>query len=454
MKNNGHYEIAVIGAGLAGISSAYYLCKKYKTKSIVLIDSRPALSFTTAQSGNNYRNWWPHPSMTAFANRSINLLREIAQESGNSIGLNQTGYLLATRNENIDDMLEALAYTDLREHHDASSDIYSKSLKQNWQDDASGVDIIKNSTLIKKHYPNFSSDINTLIHLRRAGDLDGQALGQYMLKYIKSNGGEVCTAKVIDIKSSNNYCLTIQSPQTTSEINCDVLINAAGPFAKQIAAMLGKDLDVKNYYQQKILFADTHNYIPRDQPFSIDIDEQHLHWSDEERELLASEPETQWLLNGISGSVHCRPEGGKNNNWVKLGWAYNNLPSEPQEDLVNDERYDPSFPEIVLRGASNLNPKLKHYVENMPSNIVHYGGYYTMTEENWPLIGKLDNKSAYIVGALSGFGSMMACAAGELCADHIFGTELPEYAADLSFERYKNTELMRELTTTENKGLL
>lgn len=49
---------------------------------------------------------------------------------------------------------------------------------------------------------------------------------------------------------------------------------------------------------------------------------------------------------------------------------------------------------------------------------------------------------------------MMACAAGELCADHIFGTELPEYAADLSFERYKNTELMHELTTTENKGLL
>ena len=454
MKNTQHYEIVIIGAGLAGISSAYYLSKKYKKKSIVLIDPRPPLSFTTAQSGNNFRNWWPHPSMTAATNRSIELLREIAQESCNAIHLNQSGYLLATRDKNIEPMLEALSYADIREHNTGSSKLYQQSLKQEWQDDVSGVDIINDSSLIKDLYPNFNTDINNLIHLRRAGDIDGQALGQFMLKYIKSNGGTVHTGKVIDIENTNNYCLTVESSQETYEICCDIVVNAAGPFVKQISTMLNCDLDVKNYYQQKILFADKNNCVPRDLPFSIDIDEQTLEWSNEERELFSSEPDMQWLLNEISGSVHCRPEGGQNNNWVKLGWAYNTLPSEPQDDLFNDARYDPSFPEIVLRGASNLNPNFKSYLNDMPSNIVHYGGYYTMTEENWPLISKLDNKSAYIVGALSGFGTMLSCAAGELCADHIFGTDLPEHAADLSFERYENAKLMHELTSTDNKGLL
>ncbi len=59
-------DCLVIGAGIAGIATAYYLCTRYKKASVLLVDSRPAMSFTSAQSGDNYRNWWPHPVMTAF----------------------------------------------------------------------------------------------------------------------------------------------------------------------------------------------------------------------------------------------------------------------------------------------------------------------------------------------------------------------------------------------------
>lgn len=450
-----HYEIAIIGSGLAGISSAYYLCKKYKTKSIVLIDPKPALSFTSAQSGNNYRNWWPHSTMTALANRSIDLLREIAQASQNTIKLKQSGYLLATRNEISDKLLNVLSYAHLREHTTDSSKNYQHSLNKEWPNDVSGVDILSNKNLIQKHYPSFSTNLKNLIHLRRAGDIDGQALGQYMLSYIKSQDGNVCVAKVVEVQSDKHYKLILETQQNSSTLNCDVIVNAAGPFVKQVSNMLGRNIEVKNYYQQKILLADEYKLIPRDLPFSIDIDEQFLKWTDEEIKLLSTDPKMRWLLNGINGSVHCRPEGGENNNWLKLGWAYNTLASEtPQDDLINDPHYDSSFPEIVLRGASNLNPNLRKYIESMPTDIIHYGGYYTMTEENWPLIGKLDNKSAYIIGALSGFGTMMACAAGELCADHIFASNLPEYASDLSLDRYKNKKLIQALYSSESKGLL
>lgn len=57
------------------------------------------------------------------------------------------------------------------------------------------------------------------------------------------------------------------------------------------------------------------------------------------------------------------------------------------------------------------------------------GGYYPMTRENWPLIGPLGVDGAYIAGALSGFGSMTACAAGAICAAWIVDRDLPDYAS-------------------------
>ena len=77
-----------------------------------------------------------------------------------------------------------------------------------------------------------------------------------------------------------------------------------------------------------------------------------------------------------------------------------------------------------------------------------------MTDENWPLIGPLDNRGAFVVGALSGFGSMAACAAGKLCAATICGDKLPPYAGNLSLERFSDAGLMAELTGSSNKGLL
>ena len=77
-----------------------------------------------------------------------------------------------------------------------------------------------------------------------------------------------------------------------------------------------------------------------------------------------------------------------------------------------------------------------------------------MTEENWPLIGPMGVDGAYMVAALSGFGTMAACAAGLLCAQWVTGAVLPEYAAALSAARYDKTHLISELRQTANKGLL
>ncbi|MDM7945623.1 MAG: hypothetical protein QUV20_04755 [Oceanibaculum nanhaiense] len=55
--------------------------------------------------------------------------------------------------------------------------------------------------------------------------------------------------------------------------------------------------------------------------------------------------------------------------------------------------------------------------------------------------------------ALSGFGTMAACAAGELCAAWLAGESLPHYAQGFSLARYDDGELMESLHAA-SKGVL
>jgi len=207
---------------------------------------------------------------------------------------------------------------------------------------------------------------------------------------------------------------------------------------------------VHNVFQQKIAFDDIGRAIPRTMPFSIDLDEHLIAWTDDERETLVSEPSLAWLTKPISGGIHCRPDGGEHGSWIKLGWAYNTEASSP----FNSAPLDENFPDIVVRAASRLNPSLATYIGRLPRKRTHYGGYYTMTTENWPLIGPMATDSAFVIGALSGFGTMSACAAGSICADWIVGASLPVFGESLSLARYKNGALMDELAQQSSKGVL
>ncbi|MDH3747442.1 MAG: hypothetical protein OER97_04480 [Gammaproteobacteria bacterium] len=77
-----------------------------------------------------------------------------------------------------------------------------------------------------------------------------------------------------------------------------------------------------------------------------------------------------------------------------------------------------------------------------------------MTDENWSLIGRTKVDDLYIVAALSGFGSMAACAAGSLCADWVAGGKKPRFAKPLSIARYEDTALMSDIRSRRNKGML
>jgi glycine/D-amino acid oxidase-like deaminating enzyme len=372
------------------------------------------MSYTSAQSGDNYRNWWPHPVMAALTNDSIDELDRLARDTDNIFNMTRGGYVLASR-----------ALTDGDDHiHGAA---------------------------IATRYPWLSAEIKTVIHIPRGGDISGQQLGAWMLERMRERGVTLMRGAVTAIDKDKRFALEIDRTHT---LHAEQVVNAAGPHASHIASMLGEELPLMNVFQQKVAFEDPLGAIPRDMPFSIDVDRKKLSWSDEERALLAADPDMKWLTEVMPGGTHCRPEGGPRGKWVKLGWAYNTQTSEPQDDLANEPASDPQFPEIVMRGAAMFIPSLQQYVDHPPTRYSHYGGYYTMTEENWPLVGPMETEGAFMVAALSGFGSMSACATGRLCAAWVCNGELPAYARALSTDRYKNETLMAELRGATSKGLL
>ena len=85
--------IAIFGAGIAGVSAAYYLLKQRKNCKVILIDKNQPLSFTTSKSGENFRDYWPEKNMRQFLGDTIQLMKELRAEFGNdSFEMKNSGY--------------------------------------------------------------------------------------------------------------------------------------------------------------------------------------------------------------------------------------------------------------------------------------------------------------------------------------------------------------------------
>lgn len=437
----------MIGAGSVGIAVAYYLVTQHRVRRLALIDPRDPMSLTSAQSGENYRNWWPHPVMTAFTDHSISLMEAIDDASGGRLNMTRGGYALVTRRERPDDLIASLhrgygAASERIRIRTSDTSPYHPPRRSPWAQAPDGVDVLLDRALIRRTFPSYADDVATVIHIRRAGSISTQQMGQLMLEAMRDAGVRVRRAEVRSIAGGSPFDLDLASERGSERLRADRVVNAAGPFLRDVAAMLGEDLPVRCVYQQKIAFEDREGAIARDMPFTIDLDSQVIAWSAEDRALLWSDPATRHLTTMLSGGMHCRPDGAVDGAWIKLGWACNDRASDPHAP----DPIDPNFPDVLLRAESRLHPKLAAYVGRLPRGAHHYGGYYTMTPENWPLIGPMRTPGAFVAGALSGFGSMAACATGSTCAAWVTGASLPDYARSLSRERYGDAALMAELS--------
>jgi len=452
-------EVVICGAGIAGIAAAYHLAVRRGVRGIVLVDERPPLSLTSDKSTECYRNWWPGPGndMVALMNRSIDLLEELARESGNAFRMNRRGYLFATADPAQVPVFverareaEARGVGPARIHRRGASD-YRPAPADGFENQPTGVDVITDPALALRHFPYLAPDTLAVLHARRCGWFSGQQLGMYLLERAREAGVRLLEGRVerIDARGGRVRSVRVSARGGEMTVATPRFVDAAGPFFAPVARLLGVEVPVFCERHAKVAFNDTLGAMPRSAPMTIWTDPVTLPWSDEERRDLAASAEHKRLVEEFPAGVHGRPEGAGESPVVLLIWTYDIEPVEPAFPI----EFDASYGEICLRGMSRMVPALAGYLSRLPRVVVD-GGYYTKTRENRFLAGPLPIEGAYVLGALSGYGLMASNGAADLLADHITGRPLPAYAPAFLLSRYDDPAYRERLEQWGDSGQL
>lgn len=454
-------EVVICGAGIAGISAAYHLSVRQGVENVILVDERPPLSLTSDKSTECYRNFWPGPgdAMVSFMNHSIDILEELAAETGNAFHLSRRGYLYCCADPERVSALRraaeesaALGAGPLRCHDGVTGgESYTPSDDRDFHQQPEGIDLITEKSLIEKHFPYLSEKVVAVLHARRCGWFSVHELGMVLLEKAKERGARLLSGKIRSVEIARNrvQVVRVERNGVLERIPTKDFVIAAGPFLKEVGRMIGVEFPVFSELHLKMAFRDSYRIVSRHAPMLIGADPIVLPWSEEERKELASSEETRRLLGTLPSGAHTRPEGGSESEMLLGLWPYEVAPIEP----VFPFPIEPHYPEMVLRGLATIIPGLQRYVEHLPQAVVD-GGYYTKTLENRPLIGKLPVEGAYVIGALSGFGVMAACGAGDLLACHVTGNPLPRYASAFTLERYEDPQYQQLLKEWEQSGQL
>jgi glycine/D-amino acid oxidase-like deaminating enzyme len=448
-------KIVICGAGIAGVAAAYYLAEHGATD-VTLIEPGNPLSLTSDKSTEAYRNWWPGPDwqMTAFMDHSIDLMEEIARETGNRINLNRRGYLFATSDSGKIEFLATMA--ELAEKrgggaarfHDTATSAYTPSPDRGFDLAVNGADVMTNVSLIRRHFPYLSPDTVAVAHARRAGWLSAQQLGALMLETARGRGVRLLRGTIVGVDAAERVRgVHVEQNSTCLSLDATHLVLATGPMQKDMAAMTGIDLPIYAERHHKVSLADTLSAVPRHAPMMIWLDAQHLPWSAEERAALEEDDEARWLLGEFPSGVHGRPDGA---SATLILFNHHGEAVAPEFPLPDPP---PHYAEIALRGMSTMVPGLQAYA-GKPTRPYVDGGYYVRTRENRPLIGPTTVEGAYVSCGYSGFGVMASCAGGDLIARHIMGAALPEYAPAFLPSRYQDREYIRLLDGWGDDGQL
>ncbi|MBF2760495.1 MAG: FAD-binding oxidoreductase [Ectothiorhodospiraceae bacterium AqS1] len=456
-------EAVIVGAGIAGISSAFHLAVRKGLRDIVLVEAGDPLALTSDKSTECYRNWWPGPddAMLRLMNRSIDLLEDIERESGGRPRLNRRGYLYATADpERIDTLLangrraEIQGAGPLRVHDVGSSGVdWMPSPTQGIAGAPEGADLVLDPDLIHKRFPWLAADIVACLHARRCGWLSAQQLGMYLLEDARKYGVELIRGEVRGVDLAGGRVRSVRIASASGEDICiesERLLLSTGPhLASSARELLGIELPVVCERHLKVAFRDHAQAIPGDAPLMVWADPVELPWTKEERAELEASPEERWLLEPFPAGVHGRPEGRPGEHWLLILWTFDARPAPPTFPLPLCE----SLAEIALRGWSRMIPALGRYFERLPKMIVD-GGYYVRTPENRPLIGPLPVEGAWVNAAWSGFGIMGGCAGGELIANWIAQDKMPPWTRAFHPARFDDPAYLERFAQADDDGQL
>ena len=376
MKTN--YDVVIIGGGIVGSTIAYELAKLGITNTLV-VDKSYFSSGSTGRCGAGVRQQWGLKFNALLAKKSVEIFETLEDELGMDIEFRQGGYLvLAHTEKQVEQFGKNIALQN-------SLGIPSRFVSKNEAKEICPP--INTDSFIAATFCPTDGHANPFLanyaYIRAA-----QRLGVEFRRY----------TEVIDINVENGYVNGVTLADGT-RIYSPIVVNAAGPWSKEVAKMAGVDIP-------------THS---------------------ERHQILVTEPlerifDTMVISFQIGIYVQQVPHGS-----FVLGIGENEEPS-------HDIRSTWQFLEFVTHELLNILPIMKNI-----RVVRQWAGSYNKTPDAAPILGEHPAVSGfYQAVGFSGHGFMISPMTGRVMAQMIAGVQPEIDVSPLSIERFDRGELIIE----------
>lgn len=374
-------DVVIIGGGVMGASTAYHLARR-GCSNIVLLEKGPFLGMeATGKCAGGIRYQFSTEINVRLSQLSLPMLQRFEEELGQNIDLRWPGYLFLL--DNPADLATFQRNVAMQNRLGVPSQIITRDAAQALAPLLQMDDILAAAW----HAGDGLADPN--------GVVQGYAAGARRL------GAQVFTGvAAIGIQIEHGRVVGVVTPQGT--IAAPAVVNAAGPWAGQVAALAGVDLPITPLRRQIVVTTPLPD-VPADFPFVIDFSRS-----------LYFHREGQGILTGQSN---------------------------PHEQPGFDQSVDHAWTEQHLELATWRFPLLAQ-----AGLLREWAGLYEVTPDAHPVIDGLQNPAGfYIAAGFSGHGFMHGPATGLLVAELILdGWAHSLNIHQLRFSRFAEGDLIRE----------
>lgn len=225
------YDVAIIGGGAIGSSIAYALTAEAAFRgSVLMIERDPAYKrASSALSASGIRQQFSAPINIRLSQYGIEFLRrasDVLACDGErpSITVHEAGYLVLAPPQGMDS---------LRRNHELQTRLGARNA-------------LLSPGELRQRFPWLATDDlgSGCLGLEGEGWLDGYLLLQALRRKARANGAELLSDEVVGMSVAGNRIDALQLRGGDS-VRAGIVVNAAGPHARSIAAMAGVHLPVE-----------------------------------------------------------------------------------------------------------------------------------------------------------------------------------------------------------------
>ncbi len=377
-------DVVIIGSGIVGSSVAYHLAEAGCTNVLVIEREAHQGKGSTGKSMGGVRAQFSTPVNIQMSMYSINFFASFDEVVGHPADYRAHGYLFCATTERHLDYLRAnrerQVALGLKNVEWVTREDVAKFVPQMRVDDVIGGTYCSTDGFVDPH----------------------SVMMGFMLKARERGVRLWLETTVTGLTTENQKVRAVETSR--GRVETPVVVNAAGPWASEVATMAGEDLPVEPLRRQ-LVPTEPCDLLPKRFPMVIDM----------------------------STGFHFRREG----KGILLAW------NDPDETNGFKTEFDPTFVEKILTRAADRVPCLAEVGVN-PRRA--WAGLYEMTPDHHAVIGPAKGvEGLFFVNGFSGHGVMHSPASGRITSDLILhGSSNLIDASQLSVKRFASGQLLEE----------